>query len=222
MISNSTIVKIDYEKIVDHENDLSDLIEKAYGKEGLGLLVIKNIPNYEQIRFNILNKVYNFTNLDKNVLKSLEKPELNYMIGWSKAKAYTENEFEYLTGSFYAKSTEEGVECEDKEFSSKTNNVWPSENSENKLLGFKNDFTTMGELMTTCQLHLLKHLDKYLTKILPNLEPNSIYSSFVNKNYSISRYIIYDPPINLPSELIKIKGDKIKKNWTGCIEISDF
>jgi hypothetical protein len=37
------------------------------------------------------------------VLKSLEKPEVNYMIGWSKAKAYTENEFEYLTGSFYAK-----------------------------------------------------------------------------------------------------------------------
>jgi len=53
--NNTTIVKIDYEKIVDYENDLSDLMEKAYGKEGLGLLVIMNIPNYEQIRFNILN-----------------------------------------------------------------------------------------------------------------------------------------------------------------------
>lgn len=209
----SEIIKVDYNKIMSKETNLNEEIHNAFGRDGLGLLVIKNIPNYPEKREKILKKGLDLSQLSEEKLLALEKPKANYHVGWGKGKSYTENDYEYLCSHFYSRSTVDGLKCkDDPELEENYKNIWPKEND---VPGFKNSFIEMGTLMTNVQINMLPHLDKYLQKVFMGYS-GSTFTSFSHSHDSVSRLIIYHPSNSLPKEVLQSsKGESAKKNWAG-------
>lgn len=48
-------VSFDFNEVHDPNIDLNERIKTAFGPEGTGICVIKNVPNYKRARQNLLN-----------------------------------------------------------------------------------------------------------------------------------------------------------------------
>jgi isopenicillin N synthase-like dioxygenase len=206
---NTNLIKIDYNELIDPNSNLIDNITQAFGINGLGLICIKNIPNYSEIRKDILKKGFEMANLDQDYLQTLEKPETNYSLGYQKGKSFFGGKWEALTGAFYARVLNEQIDHSDPEMKKKYTNIWPSEE---KLQGFKNSFLKMGKLLTHCQESLLLHLEKYVKSCYPKYEEGSIYNKLKARNDAISRLIMYHPAKTYDETKY---GAESKDNWCG-------
>lgn len=203
----SKLVKIEYKDLFLKTN-LDKEIQNAFGFDGLGLIVIKNPPKIPELRKKILKQGFNMANLPLDYLKTLEKPEIRFALGYGKGKAFTENEYEYLSAHFYARVFRDQLLYEeDPELMKTYTNIWPDE----KLLpNFKEDYLAFGKALGSIQLSLLRHIDSYLARFLPGHTIDKLYNSFKDKNDAISRLIMYHPPDTLDS---KLKASK--DNWCG-------
>lgn len=203
------IVKIDYSDLSE-KNDISQQISDAFGPSGLGLIVIKNIPKYVECREKILKAGFEMTKIDENYLKSLEKPETNFSLGYGKAKSYFGDQWESLTSYFYARPTRDSIIHSNQKTKETYTNIWPDE----KYVGseFKTNYTNIGKLITDCQLKLLKHLDKYTKQIYPEIEENFLCNTFSETNDVVSRLIMYLPANQYDS---KKYGEDSRDNWCG-------
>jgi len=223
----TNLIKIDYSTLKDSKVNLFKEINQAFGKEGLGLIAIKNVPNLLSARENILRKGFEFYHLDQKILKKLEKPEINYLVGFNKARSYTENEYEYLTNAFYARTQNNKPSFKiDKNLELKYENVWPEEN---EIKDFKKNFIEMGNILHNIHLLMLKHFDDYLKSLILNKNnenTNTIcfkiknnFLDFHKENDSVCRLISYFPIDSLDKEILKGKKEKevekIQKNWCG-------
>lgn len=83
--TNSPVV-FEYEELLNRESVLDDKIKQAYGPEGIGLCVVKNIPNYTNYRGELLPLGHTVAHLPKDKLEKLTRPELFYSSGWSHGK----------------------------------------------------------------------------------------------------------------------------------------
>lgn len=211
---HSNITKIDFAKLSVGNTDLSEEIHKAFGKEGLGLIAIKNIPNLKQARENILKKGFEFFHLNESLLKKLENPEVNYLVGFNRGRSYTENEFEYLTNAFYARTQTDRPSFKlDKTLEEKYKNVWPDEKD---IQDFKKYYLEMGTITHYILKLLLKHFDDYMKKAIKSENIKNNFLDFTKENDSVCRLITYFPIDNLNEENLKGKNtEKIKKNWCG-------
>lgn len=79
------MVVLDYHDLVDHK-DLSAEIERAFGYEGIGLLAVKNVPNFAQARKRLLPLGSKFAALPHEIKDKYVHKESNYSFGWSHGK----------------------------------------------------------------------------------------------------------------------------------------
>jgi len=77
------IVEFDYTELLDKSKPLYEKIKNAYGPEGVGICLIKNIPGYVEARKQFLPLAYDLAHLPKDSLAKLTKPEYMHAIGWS-------------------------------------------------------------------------------------------------------------------------------------------
>jgi isopenicillin N synthase-like dioxygenase len=205
----SKLIKIEYKDLINHKADLNQAIQDAFGSEGLGLIVIKN-TGISELRKNILSSGFKLGHLDPEYLKKLEKPELNYNLGWSRGKSYVENQYEYLSGAFYARILCESLQHEeDPEMEKKYTNVWPDEEL---IPNFKRDFKAIGKALLDSQINLLKHIDKYIKSIMPDYQEDMLYNTFSEKNDCLGRLIVYYPPSSIDD---KLRKEISEDNWCG-------
>ena len=94
-IIEQKIIELDYDDLVN-EKDLSDKIEKAYGKDGLGILLVNNVPNLEKVRKPALENTFKFATLDEKIKNSYVNKESFYSIGWSHGKEKFKGKFGIL------------------------------------------------------------------------------------------------------------------------------
>lgn len=78
-------VKIPYEKLVTNA-DLSAEIEEAFGFKGLGLLVVTGIPNFVELRKNLLPLGTKFASLSDEAKAKVEHAASSFSVGWSHGK----------------------------------------------------------------------------------------------------------------------------------------
>ena len=86
--SSNEIVKIDYKSLKDSNCNSKHLIQEAFGMNGNGLIIIKNIPGLLEARNRVLRNTFKLYNEPQDVLKSLSKPEVKDPIGWYEKKFY--------------------------------------------------------------------------------------------------------------------------------------
>ena len=61
-------------------------IEKAFGQNGLGLILVKGYPDLQKNRKRVLNVIREFGNLPEEVRESYSDPKSFFSVGWSHGK----------------------------------------------------------------------------------------------------------------------------------------
>lgn len=179
--SFSRLIKIDYSDL--NSNNLFPQLEDAFGlNNGLGVICIKGIPKFESVRFNLLYNGFKLANLNQSIHDSLERKETNYIYGWSKAKSATHETKDYRLACFYQKASKIGDQVD----------VWP----DNFIPNFKQSFHDYCDLVTNCQIKLLKHLDDYACSKSKFYIKNTLYNSCSPLNNAIGRLLMYYPDEN--------------------------
>jgi len=183
-------------------------IEEAFGRDKLGLIVIKNIPGYIEKREKLLKQGFLLANLREEVLKKYERKEANYHIGWSKARAYTDGDIEELTGHFYARiKTDHLIIPSEPETEKLFTNIWPQE-----LPSFKEDFLSLGEVIFESQNLLMKHIDSYISHKAKHIYPNKSFENTFSRISMKENDLIGRLIVNFPANQAKTKEFN---NWIG-------
>jgi len=193
----SQIVKVQYKDLINSKENINISIKQAFGKEGLGLIAITDIPGYPESRKSILKEGYSLLNLPQDYLKSLERPEADYIIGWARGNSYSSNVHEYMLSSYHCR-----INCEklkypkDPELENKLTNVWPE-----RLPNFKQYFQSHGLICSEIQKKILKQIDSYCTTKLPYFKQNSLYDACKASSNIIGKLIMYYPPNDFDHKL---------------------
>lgn len=101
-MSTKEVVQIEFSDIIKQDKSLFTKFEEAYGNEGIGALVVNNIPDFPQKRRRLLPYAQMLTKLDKDTLETLEAPELFYSNGWSHGREKFQGKPDLLKASYYA------------------------------------------------------------------------------------------------------------------------
>jgi isopenicillin N synthase-like dioxygenase len=185
----SEVVKIDYNNLINEKFDLNQDIDKAYGKDGLGLMVIQGIPKLKELRSELLGKGFILANKPTEYLERLQLPETNYAFGWTKARQYFSEGRDHMQAGFYALIYKEGIKnSSDQSQVSSFQNKWPD------IPSFKESFLNLKQTNASCQLNLLKHMDKYLQQKKSKIAKDFLHCNFSEKNAAVGLLAIYYPP----------------------------
>ena len=85
-ILNKNPVSINLKMIQNDDKLLFSKFEEAYNDDGLGIILVNDIPGFPEKRQRLLPLAQKLANLPKSVLDSLETPEYFYGVGWSHGK----------------------------------------------------------------------------------------------------------------------------------------
>jgi hypothetical protein len=147
------IQQISYIELMSN-NDITKHIQNGFGEDGLGAIIITDVPNMDKRRLSLLKLVKEMGELPQDILKNYERPDINYSLGWSRGKEMLkENINDDIKGSFY-------VDPDNEE-----NNNWPVKDLKYNCLG-------MSEIMYNVGYRVLLGCDKYLESIIKNYECN--------------------------------------------------
>jgi isopenicillin N synthase-like dioxygenase len=186
--NSNGIIKINYNDLINNKSEKSqkqifDAISSAYNKDGLGLMVIQNVPKILQIKNRLFDLNYKLVNLPDESLKKLEKPEILYALGWSYGKEKLGKLPDLLKASFYAKldplTTRKQL----------WNNVWPQELPE-----MKEAYEELGNSIREVGLIILRNIDKYIKEKNPNYQLN--YSNIISDSCENTGRMLYYFPKN--------------------------
>jgi len=187
--NQNSLVKIKYSDLINpqnSENFLFDAISNAYNKEGLGLMVIEKVPGILEKKKKLFELNHKLVNLSEAELKKVEKPEVNYSIGWSYGKEYLGSKPDMLKASYYAK-----LKPLNLPFNYKDTNIWPV-----MLPELNSSFNAVGDVIRDIGLIILKNIDLYIKKHYPSYELN--YPKIISdSDENTGRMLYYFPKIRL-------------------------
>jgi len=171
-------------------------IEQAYGKHGLGAIIIKDVPNHYEIKHTLLSMTHRLVNLPADVLKSIESPSTNYAFGWARGKEkYEGSDIDSRKGSFYANlkvyNELKGITTN----KSSDENLWPYKN----MPELEPAFHALGNQIRQVSFHLVRCIDDYIKNIFPEYQykhDNIIKESESNKARLLHYFPRQETPID--------------------------
>lgn len=95
------VVSVTLENLSDPNYDFASAIEKAYGPDGLGVITVSGIPEWEQLVNRTIPLAHELVTLPEQVLKDLEHEESLYNSGWSFGKEKMGDKPDTKKGSYY-------------------------------------------------------------------------------------------------------------------------
>lgn len=189
---SSRLVKIPWETLKrSHSSVLFESIKDAYSTEGLGLLVIEDVPEHFKNKEKLLNLSYHLTNLPVEELRKVERPEINYSKGWAYGKEYFNDQPDLLKASYYASLPP--VSNINNKY--KDDNVWPE-----KLPELENAFITLGNQMRDVGLILLNVIDQYVKSIYPSYDID--YAKLIKESAQNTGRLLYYFPRNCQEKVM--------------------
>lgn len=188
------IVVFSYSDVIDASKNLSEKIEEAYGPNGYGICIVKDIPRYVELRAKLLPISVKLGTLPKDKLKKLEFPQHFYSVGWSHGREKFFGKPDFSKGSFYANPQYDNIyeKPEDlKDGDAFAPNVWPTED----VPELENAFKELGCLIVEVGSQLAKHIDAYVEKKLPAYEKGKIAKIIKESKCCKARLLHYFPSI---------------------------
>jgi len=169
------VVTVSYSDLLSGK-DLSHLITRAFGKEGLGILLISGVPDLMRKRERILRVSKQFATLPDSVKEKYAHPASHYSFGWSHGKEkMKDGKVDTAKGSYYANPVYDSL-TSDESLKQKypgvyTDNIWPKEDCPEMEPAFK----TMGKLNLEISQLVNTQLDNYLTKATDGQHPGGFF-----------------------------------------------
>lgn len=177
------VVKIQFRDL--HNTSMTECIDKAYGSNGNGIMIVQGVPGVRQLRESVLPDAFKMINMTDAQKASLERPETDYSIGYAFGKEYFKGQPDKFKCSFYAT------------LPSLTDNrtsetIWPNE----YIPGFQDRFISTGNRIREVGLDILKGCDTYLKDKLPSYKANLQTDIIKRSTYNTGRLLFYKPNID--------------------------
>jgi isopenicillin N synthase-like dioxygenase len=178
-------IVINYNDLVEMK-DLSQQIEAGYGPDGLGLIAVQGIPDYQQKREKLLPLARKLALLPQKYTKELEVPESNYNVGWSHGVEKFLGKNDYSKGSFYVNPTVDEPEHKGGVYYP---NVWPRQALPELEFALKD---LAGEIVRVGKL-IARHVDRYAVKKVKGYPEGLLESIITDSKCHNSRLLHYYP-----------------------------
>lgn len=183
-LATYTPICLDYSELLS-TSDLSHQILSAYGSTGLGILTVKNIPNFPAKRNKLLPLAHLLATLPQSAKDPLELPITKYSVGWSHGKEHYGGLPDFSKGSFYA-NPEIDFPPIPHEWSP---NVWPK----SALPELEPAFKSLGQEIIRVGGLLAKHLDLFIGKHVKNYADGSLHHIISTHQSHVGRLLHYFP-----------------------------
>jgi len=189
-----SLIKISYTDLLNE--DITLKIMQAFGDNGLGAILITDIPEFKQMKMKLLTLSKKFGELPEAIQSKYESPETFYAFGWSKGKEKMKGGVpDNSKGSFYANPIYDEP-TKDKELikkypSSYSKNIWPTQH----VPTMESHFKFVGHFMYHVGLKVLKACDKYLQTIIEEYPEDNLHNIIKgSKTYKARLLHYYEQP----------------------------
>ena len=192
---------INFKNLISKEKSISSELGNLFSRQGTGFVVVKDIPNFDKARDNLLRKGYELLNQPKEKLDPLRSKSEKYYVGYSDTPFVTDDGMKHkMMNSFVARSISDTCKSNiHKDFEEGFRNIWPSEN-------FKNIYVTLGKIISECQHNVFRHLCVYIDGNLPGFF-DKYYNNSIEQIDVVSRLINYFPPENFANSMVNRTWD---------------
>jgi isopenicillin N synthase-like dioxygenase len=201
-------------------------IESAFGVEGLGLLLVRGVPNFAQARAAALPHAYTFGLLPKSTLDKYEHSASSFSFGWSHGKEKLGGKPDAAKGSFYFNPILDEPDAVRNELTQDPSlapflhaNIWPSGID---APNFEHDIKILSRLMVETGGILAPHVDaftaSFLTKRGASLPiPSATLQSVIRDSLTHKGRLLYYFSSNSSSaaDITSDTTDTSVDNWCG-------
>lgn len=210
-----SVITLDYNDLVT-DIDLSDSIEAAYGHDGLGVLTVKNVPQWLEKRQRLLPLAQQLASLPEDILAKYVHEPSKFSFGWSHGKENLQGKPDFAKGSFYANPQyDRPVDDEDlinKYPSFLHQNIWPTDDLPELELAFKE----LGRTIVDIGVLVARQCDRYTHKLHPNYTPNRLQNIIATSRCCKARLLHYFSTSDTVSELDETEGREDDfSSWCG-------
>jgi len=187
------VVVLDYADLKAGK-DLSASVEEAYGFNGIGLLVVKNVPNFVELRQKLLPLGAQFAKLPDSVKDKVTHKASNYSVGWSHGKEILKpGQYDEHKGSYYANPQYDvpttDLKLIDEFPESCLPNIWPKDD----FPALEPAFKQLGELVVSTGLLVAAQCDKAAKNKLPSYPDGLMVSTIQKSRVAKGRLLHYFP-----------------------------
>jgi len=208
-LTEDGVVILDYEDLLNGK-DYSKSIEVAFGYEGIGLLLVKGVPKYNEYRSELLPLAWKFTSLPDEIKEKVVHKTSNYSVGWSHGKEILkEGKFDTFKGSYY-NNPQFDEPTSDEELIKKypescLPNIWPDDDFPE----LKPAFMQLGQLVVEVGSLVAKQCDKYAKKILGSKYEDGQLEKIIKTSRTCKARLLYYFPIK------DDKTPRTRDSWCG-------
>nr|VFJ52508.1 MAG: hypothetical protein BECKFM1743C_GA0114222_101098 [Candidatus Kentron sp. FM]VFJ58361.1 MAG: hypothetical protein BECKFM1743A_GA0114220_102134 [Candidatus Kentron sp. FM]VFK09419.1 MAG: hypothetical protein BECKFM1743B_GA0114221_101048 [Candidatus Kentron sp. FM] len=190
-------VRIDFNDLVAGEikEDVYKGVATAFGFDGLGGIIVTNVPNFKETKEKVQRNMYKLTQEPKEVLQAIAKTDASgaHEIGWSEQKVgapfgKSTNKLVTFNRAFRSGNPHKTAIFQDPRFGKEGKSVWPT-----TIPRFKEDLTDLNKLFIPPVLGLLKYFDKYLSHTIGGKEQRKFVDCFLNYYACDHRLLTYFP-----------------------------
>ncbi|MBF5044880.1 isopenicillin N synthase family oxygenase [Aggregicoccus sp. 17bor-14] len=196
--AQDAVVTLDYAALAGGA-DLSEQIAQAYGAEGIGLLVVRGVPGFAELRQGLLPLGFEFAALPTAVKDRYVHPQSSYSFGWSHGKELLKpGQFDEFKGSYY-NNPQYDVPSQDAELVRKYPenyhpNVWPSGEDFPRL---RPAFMALGQRMVDVGMLVAEQCDRYVAARLGERFPDDLrLARLVRESRACKARLLYYFAIN--------------------------
>lgn len=201
---------------------LLEVMERAYGPDGTGMLAIRNVPGFVQAKAACLPMAHALAHLPADYLENeLTDAASLYNAGWSHGKEKLGNEPDYHKASFYYNPVTDlaGTAQDRVDFPlSYPANKWPSDD---KLPGFRTAAQKLGCILKDAVVAVSYHIDTLAQSKVADYPPNFLYNLMKETDKVKARLLYY-----YPLGLTKANGNEVTTSsvdsWIGWHNDSGF
>lgn len=192
------VVTLDYNDLISGK-DLTAEIEKAYSYDGIGVLTVKNVPNFVEARAKMLPLAREFAILPEEIKEKYVHKESYYSFGWSHGKENLQGAPDLSKGSYYANPqydtpvTDEKIIAEYPSFVHP--NIWPKDD----LPALEFAFKDLGQIIVHVGSLIGKQCDNYIRTKCPTYN-TQIIERTINESKCCKARLLHYFPMENPEE----------------------
>ena len=208
------IIEWDDLKQSNSNSSLLEVMERAYGPDGTGILAIRNVPGFVQAKAACLPLAHALAHLPADYLETeLTDATSLYNAGWSHGKEKLGNEPDYHKASFYYNPVTDlaGTPQDRVDFPlSYPANKWPSED---QIPGFRTAAQKLGCILKDAVVAVSYHIDALAQSKVTDYPPHFLYN-LMKETDKVKARLLYYYPLGLTTT----NGDEVDTSTTSSID----
>lgn len=209
---DADVVQLDYQDLVDRK-DLTSEIERAFGVDGIGVLTVKNVPEFLAARSALLPLASQFAKLPDEIKAKYEHQQSYYSFGWSHGKEKLQGgKSDNLKGSYYNNPQYDRPVDDEEIIAAHSSfvhpNIWPTDD----LPELEGAFKHLGEIIVAVGLLVAKQCDDYIARVQPSYRCGMLEKIIAASKCCKARLLHYFP---LTAEDIASSDENNFSNWCG-------